>query len=77
MQNIDHHTPEINQGYQFNPQSWAERNGFPGWVMGLGWAIGAFALFQIVAGILAIVILISTGRISLENLDQKFVSEKD
>ena len=75
MQNIDHHTPEINQGYQFNPQSWAERNGFPGWVMGLGWAIGAFALFQIVAGILAIVILISTGRISLENLDQNALFE--
>ena len=43
--------------------------------MGLGWAIGAFVLFQIVASILAIVIMISTGRISLENFDQNALFE--
>ncbi|HAC15058.1 MAG TPA: hypothetical protein DCE78_03825 [Bacteroidetes bacterium] len=75
MQNIDQHTSENDQGYSLNSLSWTEKNGFPGWVMGLGWAIGAFALFQIVAGILAIVILISSGRISLENLDQNALFE--
>lgn len=58
-----------------NIQPWADRNGFPGWVMGLGWAIGSFALFQIVAGILAVVILISTGRLALENFNENALFE--
>lgn len=34
-------------------KSWAERNGFPDWVLALFWIVGAFILFQITAGIVA------------------------
>jgi uncharacterized protein len=64
-------------------RSWAERNGFPGWIMGIGWAFGAFVAFQIFAGIFLVVLLFALGRVTLgdfsqdalfENLDLLFVS---
>lgn len=75
MQDLEKNTPESNQGYKFNTQSWSHRNGFPGWVMGLGWAVGAFALFQIIAGILAVVILLTTGRLSLSDFNESVLTE--
>ena len=59
----------------YNPQPWADRNGFPGWIMGVGWAIGAFAAFQIVAGIVAVIILASTGRLDFSNFDPNVLTE--
>lgn len=59
----------------FSPQPWADRNGFPGWIMGVGWAIGAFALFQIVAGIVAIIILVSTGRLDFSEFDPNVLTQ--
>jgi uncharacterized protein len=51
-------------------QPWDVRNGFPGWFMGLGWSIGAFVSFQIVAGIVAIVLLISLGKLDFSNFSE-------
>lgn len=59
----------------FNQQPWADRNGFPGWLMGVGWAIGAFAMFQIVAGIVAIIILVTTGRLDFSNFDSNILTQ--
>jgi membrane protease YdiL (CAAX protease family) len=59
----------------FVPQPWADRNGFPGWIMGIGWAIGAFALFQIVAGLFAVIILVSTGRLDISNFDPNVLTQ--
>lgn len=54
---------------------WADRNGFPGWLMGMGWGLAAFALFQIVAGIFAIVMLFATGRVTLDSLTESALFE--
>lgn len=59
----------------YSPQPWADRNGFPGWIMGVGWAIGAFAAFQIVAGIVAVIILVSTGRLDFSNFDPNVLTQ--
>jgi uncharacterized protein len=61
--------------HEFIQQSWADRNGFPGWLMAIGWAIGSFALFQIVAGIIAVSILVATGRLDFQNFDQNVLLE--
>jgi membrane protease YdiL (CAAX protease family) len=59
----------------FSQQPWADRNGFPGWIMGVGWAIGAFALFQIVAAIVSIVILVSIGRLDFSDFDANVITQ--
>jgi len=59
----------------YSPQPWADRNGFPGWIMGIGWAVGAFAAFQIVAGIVAVIILVSTGRLDFTDFDPNVLTQ--
>lgn len=63
-------------------QPWDVRNGFTGWFMGLGWSIGSFVSFQLIAGIVAIVLLIFLGKVDFtqfsestlfENLDIVFI----
>lgn len=52
----------------------ADKHGFPGWLMGLGWSVSSFFLFQVVASIVALVALFVLGRTTLESLssDQLF-----
>lgn len=40
-------------------RSWAERNGFADWALAVMWLIAAFILFQIVAGVIAAILLIA------------------
>ena len=60
-----------------------ERHGFPGWLMGFGWSISSFVLFQVIASIFAIIILLVLGRVTFDtfspnalydNLDVMFIS---
>ncbi len=39
--------------------SWAERNGFADWALALLWIVGAFVLFQLVAGLVAVGMIMS------------------
>lgn len=41
--------------------SWAERNGFSDWSLALIWIVLALVLFQLTAGLVAILLLIATG----------------
>lgn len=69
---------EINSPSDTNsllPQPWADRHGFPGWLIGVGWAIGAFAMFQVVAGIVAVIILVTTGRLDFSNFDPNILTQ--
>lgn len=52
----------------------AEKHGFPGWLMGLGWSVSSFFLFQVVASIVALLALLLLGRVAIETLssDQLF-----
>ncbi|KPP98693.1 MAG: putative metal-dependent membrane protease [Bacteroidetes bacterium HLUCCA01] len=61
----------------------AEKHGFPGWLMGLGWSVSSFFLFQVVASIVALLALLILGRVAVdslssdqlfENLDVMFIS---
>ncbi|MCH8495236.1 MAG: CPBP family intramembrane metalloprotease [Balneolales bacterium] len=61
----------------------AERNGFPGWLMGFGWSVSSFMLFQVIASVFAVIILVILGRVTLgdfsptalyDNLDVMFIS---
>lgn len=70
-----------NKPVEFKP--WAEKNAFPGWLMGLGWSVGSFVSFQVIASIVAIILLFALNRVStdnfttdalFENLDLLFVS---
>lgn len=54
---------------------WDIRNGFSGWFMGLGWAVGSFVSFQVVAGIVAIVLLVVLGRVSLDSFSEQAIFE--
>ena len=38
-------------------KSWAERNGFADWALALLWIVGAFILFQLTAGIVAVMMI--------------------
>ncbi|MCC5927440.1 MAG: CPBP family intramembrane metalloprotease [Bacteroidetes bacterium] len=60
-----------------------EKHGFPGWIMGLGWSVSSFFLFQVVASIVALIVLFVLGRVAVdsltsealfENLDVMFIS---
>ena len=44
-------------GLQDRYRSWAERHGFADWVLALGWIFLAFALFQVTASVLALVLV--------------------
>jgi membrane protease YdiL (CAAX protease family) len=61
----------------------AEKHGFPGWIMGLGWSVSSFFLFQVIASIVALIVLLVLGRVAVdsltsealfENLDVMFIS---
>lgn len=55
------HTPEE---FSFTPtevQSWAKRNGFAHWVVALIWLVIVLILFQIVAGIVFVGLIMATG----------------
>lgn len=50
--------------YTFNPiviHSWAERNGFAHWVIALIWLVIVLILFQVVAGLVFIGLIMATG----------------
>lgn len=50
--------------YSFTPtaiHSWAERNGFAHWVLALIWLVVVLILFQVVAGIVFIGLIMATG----------------
>lgn len=52
------------EDYSFTPtkiESWAERNGFAHWVVALIWLIVVLILFQIVAGIVFVGLVLATG----------------
>lgn len=53
----------------------AEKHGFPGWVMGFGWSISSFFLFQVIASIVALIILLLFGRVALESLSGEALFE--
>lgn len=54
---------------------WAEKHGFPGWVMGLGWSVSSFLLFQVVASVAAIALLFALGRVAFDNFDPNALNE--
>jgi uncharacterized protein len=54
---------------------WAEKNGFPGWVMGLGWSVSSFLLFQVVASLAAIGLLFALGRSTVENFTAEILNQ--
>lgn len=49
-------TPESSQPVDYRP--WSERNGFSHWALALIWIIVAFVGFQMVAGIVAVILII-------------------
>ncbi len=53
-QQVPEHTPLSGE------QSWVVRNGFSHWAMAMIWIVVAFILFQITAGIVAVVLLLIT-----------------
>lgn len=55
---------EKSEEYSFTPtvvRSWAERNGFAHWVIALIWLVIVLILFQVVAGIVFIGLIMATG----------------
>jgi membrane protease YdiL (CAAX protease family) len=56
-------------------QPWDTRNGFSGWFMGLGWSITSFVLFQLIAGLVAIALLIYYGKLDLTQFSERALFE--
>lgn len=57
-------TSEPSEEYSFTPtvvRSWAEKNGFSHWVIALIWLVIVLILFQVVAGIVFIGLIMATG----------------
>ncbi|NBC03491.1 MAG: CPBP family intramembrane metalloprotease [Bacteroidetes bacterium] len=78
-------TSEPSEEYSFTPtivRSWAERNGFAHWVIALIWLVVVLILFQVVAGIVFVgLIMVTSGEIDptnvmasmTENIDLLFI----
>lgn len=55
---------QVSEKFSFTPtevQSWAKRNGFAHWVVALIWLVIVLILFQVVAGIVFIGLIMATG----------------
>lgn len=61
-------TPPGNESSQSTPvyKSWAERNGFAHWALAILWIIAAFIGFQVVAGIVAVVLIVMKSDVDVE-----------
>ncbi|MCG2588396.1 type II CAAX endopeptidase family protein [Rhodohalobacter sulfatireducens] len=78
-------TSEPSEEYSFTPtvvRSWAEKNGFAHWVIALIWLVVVLILFQVVAGIVFVgLIMVTSGEIDpantmasvTENIDLLFI----
>lgn len=47
-------------------KSWAERNGFADWALAILWIIAAFIGFQIIAGVVAVVLIVIRSDVDIE-----------
>lgn len=63
------------EGYQ----SWAERNGFSDWVLALLWIVIAFVAFQITAGVVSALLVVSKEGASLDlaNMEDLMLANLD
>lgn len=65
-------TSEPSEEYTFTPtvvRSWAEKNGFAHWVIALIWLVVVLILFQVVAGVVFIgLIMVTSGEIDQANV---------
>jgi membrane protease YdiL (CAAX protease family) len=63
---------EPSEDYSFTPtvvRSWAEKNGFAHWVIALIWLVVVLILFQVVAGIVFVgLIMVTSGEIDQSNV---------
>ncbi len=56
-------------------QSWAERNGFPLWLLAILWMIVAFLLFQLVGNAFAVVYVLMVSEGPVQALDMEMLLE--
>ncbi len=56
---MEDNQPEITP--MVDERSWAERNGFPSWLLGTVWVIVAFVIFQVVGTLVAVLLLLGEG----------------
>lgn len=55
---MDLSTESGNEHKPLAPASWAEKNGFSHWALGLIWLVIGFILFQVVAGLMAVAMIL-------------------
>lgn len=58
MTQNDFSSTEQSISYEQNIKPWVERNGFAHWVVAIGWFVAAFILFQLIGGLVGVVLLL-------------------